>query len=246
MSTLRRAARLTYDVGANWKIVAENYSECYHCPPVHKMLNRLTPYDLGEDFLAEGPWKGGWMPFAEGCETMSISGRRDGRPLLYARDETEERRIYYYILWPNLIVSVHPDYVLTHQAWPDGPNRSTVHCDLYVESDQLDAVDISGAVEFWDITNREDYHVVEMQQQGTRSRSWTAGRYSNQEASVHAFDIMVADRYANDGSHTVRGWRTETASDRRLVTKILGPGQQAEAAEGDTDGSGVEAAPGRA
>jgi Rieske 2Fe-2S family protein len=195
------------------------------------MLNRLTPYDLGEDFLAEGPWKGGWMPFAEGCETMSISGTRDGRPLLYARDGAEERRIYYYILWPNLIVSVHPDYVLTHQAWPDGPNRSTVNCDLYVEADQLDAVDIGGAVEFWDITNREDYHVVEMQQQGTRSRSWTAGRYSNQEASVHAFDIMVADRYANDGSRTVRGWRTETASDRRLVTKILGPAQQAEAAE---------------
>ena len=100
--------------------------------------------------------------------------------------------------------------MLTHQAWPDGPNRSTVHCDLYVEADKVDTIDVSGAVEFWDITNREDYHVVEMQQQGTRSRSWTAGRYSNQEASVHAFDIMVADRYANDGSRTVRGWRTET------------------------------------
>ena len=242
MSTLRRAARLSYDVGANWKIVAENYSECYHCPPVHKMLNRLTPYDLGEDFLAEGPWKGGWMPFAEGCETMSMSGLRDGRPLLYARDETEERRIYYYILWPNLIVSVHPDYVLTHQAWPDGPNRSTVHCDLYVEAGSLDTVDISGAVAFWDTTNREDYHVVEMQQQGTRSRSWTAGRYSNQEASVHAFDIMVADRYANDGTRTVRGWRTETASERRLVTRILGPGQQAEAAEAEVEAAEAEVA----
>ncbi len=242
MATLRRAARLSYDVGANWKIVAENYSECYHCPPVHKMLNRLTPYDLGEDFLAEGPWKGGWMPFAEGCETMSMSGTRDGRPLLYARDETEERRIYYYILWPNLIVSVHPDYVLTHQAWPDGPNRSVVHCDLYVEEAALGSVDISGAVEFWDTTNREDYHVVEMQQQGTRSRSWTAGRYSNQEASVHAFDIMVADRYANDGSRTVRGWRTETASDRRLVTRKLGPGQQAEFEEAAAEAEAAEAA----
>ena len=231
MARLTRAARLTYDVGANWKIVAENYSECYHCPPVHPLLNKLTPYDLGEDFLAEGPWKGGWMPFAEGCETMSMSGKRDGRPLLYARDETEARRIYYYILWPNLIVSVHPDYVLTHQAWPDGPNRSTVNCDLYVEADRLGEIDISGAVEFWDITNREDYHVVEAQQQGTRSRSWVAGRYSNQEASVHAFDIMVADRYANDGCRTDRGWRTESASDRRRVTGILGPAQQAEAAE---------------
>ena len=89
MAKLTRAARMTYDVGANWKIVAENYSECYHCPPVHPLLNKLTPYDLGEDFLAQGPWKGGWMPFAEGCETMSMSGKRDGRPLLYARDETE-------------------------------------------------------------------------------------------------------------------------------------------------------------
>ena len=230
MSTLQRAARLTYEVGANWKIVAENYSECYHCPPVHPLLNRRTPYDLGEDFLAEGPWKGGWMPFAEGCETMSMSGFRDGRPLLYARDETEARRIYYYILWPNLIISVHPDYVLTHQAWPDGANRSIVNCDLYLEADRVGQVDISGAVEFWDITNREDYHVVEAQQQGTRSRSWVAGRYSNQEASVHAFDIMVADRYVNDGSRTIRGWRTESASDRRKVTSILGPGQQAEAA----------------
>jgi Rieske 2Fe-2S family protein len=226
MSTLRRAARLTYDVAANWKIVAENYSECYHCPSVHPLLNRLTPYDLGEDFLADGPWKGGWMVFADACETMSIDGTRSGRPLLYARDEVEARRIYYYILWPNLIVSVHPDYVLTHQAWPDGPNRSTVHCDLYVEAADLGRVDVSGAVEFWDLTNREDYHVVELQQQGTRSRSWTAGRYSNQEASVHAFDAMVADRYAMDGTRTVRGWRTEVAGaeQRRLRARAKGAG----------------------
>lgn len=208
-SRLRRAARLTYDVAANWKIVAENYSECYHCPAVHPLLNKLTPYDLGEDFFPSGPWKGGWMPFTEGCETMSMDGLRHGRPLLYARDETEARRIYYYILWPNLIISVHPDYVLTHQAWPDGPDRSKVLCDLYVDADALGTVDVQGAVDFWDLTNRQDYHVVELQQQGTRSRSWVAGRYSNQEASVHAFDLMVMDRYAMDGLRTDREARTE-------------------------------------
>jgi Rieske 2Fe-2S family protein len=206
---LRRAARLEYDVGANWKIVAENYSECYHCPGVHPLLNKLTPFDLGEDFFPSGPWKGGWMVFANGCETMSMDGRRHGRPLLYARDETEAGRIYYYILWPNLIVSVHPEYVLTHQAWPAGPNRSKVTCDLYVDVDTAGSADVSGAVEFWDLTNRQDYHVVELQQQGTRSRSWEAGRYSNQEASVHAFDLMCADRYAMDGNRTEREARTE-------------------------------------
>ena len=224
LSTLRRAARLTNDVHANWKIVAQNCSECYDCPPVHSLLNKLTPYDLGEDFLADGPWKGGWMVFADGCETMSMDGLRHGRPLLCARDEVEASRIYYDILWPNLILSVHPDYVRTHEAWPDGPNRSIVHCDLYVEADALDTVDVAGAVDFWDMTNKEDYHVVDLQQRGTRSRSRHAGRYSNQEASVHAFHIMVADRYAMDGVRTVRGWRRETASDRRLVTRKLGGG----------------------
>ena len=203
--------------------MAENYSECYHCPGVHPLLNKLTPYDLGEDFLAEGPWKGGWMVFADGCETMSVNGKLDGRPLLYARDDDEARRIYYYILWPNLIVSVHPDYVLTHQAWPDGPNRSTVHCDLYVEADKVDTIDVSRRGRVLGHHQPRGLPRRRAAAAGTRSRSWTAGRYSNQEASVHAFDIMVADRYANDGSRTVRGWRTETAAERRLVTRRLGP-----------------------
>ncbi len=215
LSRLGRAAHLEYDVAANWKIVAENYSECYHCPAVHPLLNRLTPYDLGEDFFPNGPWKGGWMPFAAGCETMSMDASRHGRPLLYARDETEARRIYYYILWPNLIVSVHPDYVLTHHAWPRGADRTTVWCDLYVDRAAVGTLDVSGAVEFWDLTNRQDYRVVELQQRGTRSRSWVAGRYSNQEASVHAFDLMAADRYAMDGVRTERGARTEVARHER-------------------------------
>jgi Rieske 2Fe-2S family protein len=218
---LRRATRLTYDVAANWKIVAENYSECYHCPGVHPLLNKLTPYDLGEDFFPAGPWKGGWMIFSEGCETMSMDGQRHGRPLLYATDDVDERRIYYYILWPNLIVSVHPDYVLTHQAWPAGPNRTTVNCDLYVDVDSVGRpeLDISGARDFWDLTNRQDYHVVELQQKGTHSQSWVAGRYSNQEASVQAFDLMVADRYANDGIRSDRSARTEVASPDRLAAR---------------------------
>ncbi|HEY3522085.1 MAG TPA: aromatic ring-hydroxylating dioxygenase subunit alpha [Candidatus Limnocylindrales bacterium] len=213
---LRRVTRLTYEVKANWKIVAENYSECYHCPSVHPLLNKLTPYDLGEDFEPSGPWKGGWMPLANGCETMSMDGLRHGRPLLAGTDEVAAGRIHYYILWPNLIISVHPDYVLTHQAWPSGPEGSTVWCDLYVDADsKARGVDVSGAVEFWDLTNRQDYHVVELQQAGTRSRSFAAGRFSNQEASVHAFDIMVADRYAADGVRTEREQRTGAGTESR-------------------------------
>jgi glycine betaine catabolism A len=221
-ASLRRAARLEYDVAANWKIVAENYSECYHCPGVHPLLNQLTPYDQGEDFFPHGPWKGGWMLFADGFETMSMDGDRHGRPLLPHTTAVDARRIYYYILWPNLIVSVHPDYVLTHQAWPDGPERTRVVCDLYVHANDVGAVSVSDAVEFWDLTNRQDYHVVELQQRGTRSRSWVAGRFSNQEAAVHAFDLMVMDRYAQDGRHTER--EANTRVERPPRTRRAGAG----------------------
>ncbi|MGH2463856.1 MAG: SRPBCC family protein, partial [Candidatus Limnocylindrales bacterium] len=98
---------------------------------------------------------------------------------------------------------------------------TVVNCDLYVDKDSLGRAgfDISGARDFWDLTNRQDYHVVELQQNGTRSRSWVAGRYSNQEASVQAFDLMVADRYANDGVRSDRSTRTEVASPDRLAAR---------------------------
>ena len=53
-STLRSAKRIDYDVASNWKFIAENYSECYHCPGVHPQLNKLTPYDLGGDYDPDG------------------------------------------------------------------------------------------------------------------------------------------------------------------------------------------------
>jgi Rieske 2Fe-2S family protein len=158
------------------------------------------------------------MRFADGFQTMSMDGDRHGRPLLPHTTAVDARRIYYYILWPNLIVSVHPDYVLTHQAWPDGPERTRVVCDLYVHANDVGAVTVGDAVEFWDLTNRQDYHVVELQQRGTRSRSWVAGRFSNQEAAVHAFDLMVMDRYAQDGRRTER--EANTRVERPARTRL--------------------------
>jgi glycine betaine catabolism A len=210
-ASLRRARRLEYDVRANWKVIAENYSECLHCPGVHPQLNRLTPYDLGGDYDADGPWKGGWMELVGPAETMSVDGANHGRPPLPGMIEADLRRIYYYVVWPNLLVSVHPDYLMVHHVWPVEPGLSKVYCDFYFDPSTIAApgFDPSDATGFWDQTNRQDWHVCELQQQGTRSRAYTAGRYTNQEDSVHAFDLMCADRYAGDGIRTDRGSRHE-------------------------------------
>ena len=71
------------------------------------------------------------------------------------------------------------------------------------------AFDPTPAIEFWDLTNRQDWHVCELQQKGSASRSWVAGRYSNNEPSVHAFDAMCADRYLGDEFVTGRTVRSD-------------------------------------
>jgi phenylpropionate dioxygenase-like ring-hydroxylating dioxygenase large terminal subunit len=202
LGALRRVHRAEYEVGANWKLIAENYSECYHCPGLHPQLNRLTPYDLGGDFEPDGAWQGGWMELTGDAETMALDGgRRHGRPALRGMSETDERCVFYYLVWPATFVSLHPDYALVHRLVPRAADRTTVVCDwLFDPATAASAgFDATDAIEFWDLTNRQDWHVCELQQRGTASRSWRAGRFSTNEASVHAFDLMCADRYANDG-----------------------------------------------
>jgi len=221
---LRSAKRVEYDVAANWKFVAENYSECYHCPGVHPQLNKLTPYDLGGDFDPDGAWQGGWMELVETAETMSLGdgsagaaahGSTNGRPSMRGITAVDERRVYYYLLWPMAFISIHPDYLLVHRLVPQGPDRTLVICDWLFEPGTIAApgFDPSDAVAFWDLTNRQDWHVCELQQRGTRSSSWVAGRFTTQEASVHAFDQMVADRYAGDATWSKRIVRATPAPD---------------------------------
>jgi len=201
---LRRARRIEYEVNANWKVIGENYSECYHCPGVHPQLNRLSPYDRGWNLESNGPWAGGWMELVDAADTMSTDGASHGRPALDGIGDENLRRVYYVVLWPNLLLSLHPDYVMTHQVWPIDAERSRVVCDWLFDPRTMaqPGFDPSDAVDFWDLTNRQDWAVCERQQEGTRSRAYVPGRYSLMEDMVHAFDLMVADRYADDGVTT--------------------------------------------
>ncbi len=201
---VRRARRIEYEVSANWKAIVENFSECYHCPGVHPQLNRISPYDQGENLISDGPWAGGWMTLRDAFETMSVDGQRGGRPPLPGVIGEDLRRIHYFVLWPNLLLSLHPDYVMTHVVWPIDVERSRVVCEWLFDPVTMAApgFDPSDAVEFWDLTNRQDWEVCELQQQGTRSRAYTGGRYTLMEDMVHAFDVMVADGYADDGQRT--------------------------------------------
>jgi hypothetical protein len=103
---------------------------------------------------------------------------------------------------------------MLHWVNPLAPGRTLVRCEWYFDPVEMAKPDFNpqDAIDFWDLTNRQDWHVCELQQQGTRSRACTAGRYSSLESSVHGFDLMVADRYAHDGVVTAQGRVSKQAS----------------------------------
>ena len=201
LTVLRRARQIDYDVKANWKAIVENYSECYHCPGVHPELNRMTPYNLGAWLPSTGAWNGSYMEVVGDYETLSLDGATHGRPDLPGTEPEDHKRVYYFVVWPNLLLSLHPDYLMTHRVWPVEPGRTRVVCEWFFPPAAIAApgFDPSDAVGFWDLTNRQDWHVCELQQAGSAARAYGAGRYSTIESGVHAFDLLVADRYAGDG-----------------------------------------------
>jgi phenylpropionate dioxygenase-like ring-hydroxylating dioxygenase large terminal subunit len=191
---LRRGARIDYDVAANWKAIVENYSECLHCPGVHPELNRLSHYLSGDDYAGPGAWCGGSMTLRDGAATMATNGGGPTRPAIAGVDP---RVVLYFAIFPNCLVTLHPDYVMLHTLWPRGAGRTEVVCEWFFEPATIERSDFdpSDAVQFWDLVNRQDWHVCELAQLGLRSRGYTPGRYTEVEGTVHDFDRMVAEAY---------------------------------------------------
>jgi len=116
--------RAEYEVAANWKLVCENYSECLHCPVIHPELASRLPYESGANDLVEGPFLGGYMRIADPHESATLTGRACAPPI--AADVAERRRAYYYSVMPNLLVSIHPDYVNYYLLTPLAPDRTLI------------------------------------------------------------------------------------------------------------------------
>jgi len=190
-----------YEIAANWKILAENYHECYHCSSIHPELCEVSPPTSGGDNLEpEGAWIGGPMDLFEGVETMSLDGKSYA-PMLPSLAEGQNRTVHYFQLFPNLLISPHPDYVMTHRLVPLAPNRTYVECEWLFsrEAVEHDGFDPSYASDFWDITNRQDWRACESVQRGATSRGYRRGPLSPREDAVYQLITMVANGYLEGG-----------------------------------------------
>lgn len=191
LKDLEMAHRIEYDVAANWKLIFQNYSECYHCPTLHPTLNRLTPFRGASNDLLSGPFLGGPMRLGEGTSSMTMSGRRCAAPLGDLSGE-DLHAVYYYTIFPNMLLSLHPDYVLIHRLHRKAPDRTHITCDWLFHPDAMAQPDFdpTDAIEFWNTTNKQDWHVSELSQKGISSRAYTPGPYAELESMIAAFDAF--------------------------------------------------------
>ncbi|HEY9228102.1 MAG TPA: aromatic ring-hydroxylating dioxygenase subunit alpha [Gemmatimonadaceae bacterium] len=193
---------VTYDVRANWKLVFQNYSECLHCPMIHPELSTVLPYQSGANDLVEGPFLGGYMEIMSPNESATLSGRACGRLVNPSLADDDRHRAFYYTLMPNLMLSIHPDYVNYYLLTPVAADRTIVESEwMFHPSNNGDpAFNPSDAIGFWDVTNKQDWDIVERSQLGVSSRRYEPGPYSPRESIPAAWDRAYLDMMSG-GSH---------------------------------------------
>jgi Rieske 2Fe-2S family protein len=193
------SGRHDYDSTANWKILSENYHECYHCPMIHPELCKVSPPKSGENYPAQGTWVGGWMDLRDGMDTMSLDGASHGVPLR-GLDAQGLRTVIYLHVFPNVLLSLHPDYVMTHLLRPVAADRTKIECTWAFAPEAVARPDFDPgyAVDFWDITNRQDWGACESVQRGLSSEHSRPGPLSAEEDAVYQFVTMVARGYQGE------------------------------------------------
>ena len=190
LGALSAGHAVSYEVNANWKLVFQNYSECLHCPMIHPELTAKLPYQSGANDLTEGPFLGGYMEIMEPHESATMSGRACGRLLHPGLPAEERRRAYYYSLMPTMLLSIHPDYANYYLVTPLAADRTRVDSEWMFNPDGASdpTFNPDDAIRFWDVTNRQDWHIVEQSQLGISSSRYAPGPYSPRESIPAAWD----------------------------------------------------------
>jgi Rieske 2Fe-2S family protein len=188
MGELRLGKRISYDVAANWKIIVENYNECLHCPTIHPELVQVVPlFRKGE--VWDGETLDGGNLMLEGFTSFTTTGTSD-LPKFPGLLEADYGMYYGVFQFPNLMVNMHPDSVMTYLVYPKGPGRTIVVSEFYFrpEALALPGFDPSPTVELWDLISRQDWAVCERAQLGVSSRSYRSGVYPRKDRLLWDFN----------------------------------------------------------
>jgi Rieske 2Fe-2S family protein len=165
--------RITYDVAANWKLIVENFMECYHCATIHPELTSVLPeFARG---LAAQYFVGHGAAFADRATGFTIDGS-GGFDRLPGISPDEDRRYFAITIRPQVFINLVPDHVILHRMFPLAADRTTVVCDwLFDPAVVASGQDVSRSVELFDLVNRQDFEACEHTQPSMNSRAYRNG-----------------------------------------------------------------------
>jgi Rieske 2Fe-2S family protein len=187
--------RITYDVAANWKLIIENFMECYHCATIHPELTEVLP-EFADGYAAQY-YVGHGAAFGEGIEGFTIDGSA-GLDRIPSVAEEQDRRYYAITVKPQVFINLVPDHVIFHRMYPLAPDRTVVECDwLYLPQVIAEGTDVSRSVELFDRVNRQDFDACERCQPAMSSRAYAhGGVLVPSEHHIGAFHDWVQARLA--------------------------------------------------
>ena len=189
--------RSAYTVAANWKVILENYNECYHCAGVHPELCRIVP-EFRKNGGAGLDWEAG-IPQKPGTNTFTARGTTTRAPFPGLNDAEKERH-FGELVYPNLMLSLSMDHVAMFILWPLEPERTLIDCRLLFHPDSRSQPDFdpSDAADFWDLVNRQDWTICERVQRGMHARPFRHGHYAPMEDLSLDIRNYIASRLGND------------------------------------------------
>ncbi|MGW2558948.1 aromatic ring-hydroxylating oxygenase subunit alpha [Streptomyces sp. NPDC001514] len=165
--------RIRYDVAANWKLIVENFMECYHCATIHPELTDVLP-EFSRGYAAQY-YVGHGAEFASAAQGFTVDGS-EGFGRLPGLTDAQDRRYYAVTVKPQVFINLVPDHVIVHRMFPVSVARTLVECDwLYAPEVVASGADVSRSVELFHRVNVQDFEACELTQPAMDSRAYRAG-----------------------------------------------------------------------
>ncbi|GHI96873.1 aromatic ring-hydroxylating oxygenase subunit alpha [Streptomyces olivaceus] len=165
--------RVRYEVRANWKLIVENFMECYHCATIHPELTDVLP-EFADGYAAQY-YVGHGAEFGDEVRGFTVDGS-EGFGRLPDVPDGRDRRYYAVTVRPTVFVNLVPDHVILHRMFPLAEDRTVVECDwLYAPEVVASGADLSKSVELFHRVNTQDFAACERTQPAMASRAYRAG-----------------------------------------------------------------------
>ena len=169
--------RVDWEVGANWKIAAENFLECYHCAVAHPGFSSVVETSPDRYRLESRPWH---------LSQFGQLKEPGGAPLPEGQ---------FHLIWPNTGINVFPGRpnLSIGPILPLAPDRTRRILDYFFSPGE-DSGWIEEFLEFDDQVGTEDARLVESVQRGAGSGAIQEGRLlPESEQLVAAFQARLRD-----------------------------------------------------